>query len=55
MSRITLNRLDSERIRNYISDAKQFKSISNKEIENLIRELESAEIPEPEVAGHFNL
>ncbi|HRH64668.1 MAG TPA: nucleoside diphosphate kinase regulator [Bacteroidia bacterium] len=48
MKRIIINRLDYARIKKSISDAKQFKSISNAEAEKLIKELDSAEIVEPE-------
>ena len=46
--KIIVNRLDYDRIKKCIKDAKQFKSISKKESENLLQELESAEILEPE-------
>ena len=48
MSKIILNRLDYARIKKCISDAKQFKSISNVESENLLKELDSAKVVEPE-------
>jgi regulator of nucleoside diphosphate kinase len=48
MKNIIINRLDYARIKKCISDAKQFKSISNEEAEKLINELDSAEIVEPE-------
>lgn len=48
MSQIIINRLDYARIKKCISDAKQFKSISNNEAEKLIKELESAKVVEPE-------
>lgn len=48
MSKLVLNRLDYARIKNCISDARHFKSISIKEAEKLIHELESAVIVEPE-------
>lgn len=48
MRKIIINRLDYARIKKCISDAKQFKSISNAEAEKLIKELDSAEIVEPE-------
>ena len=48
MSKIILNRIDYARIKKSISDAKQFKSISNAEAEKLINELDSATIVEPE-------
>ena len=47
MKRIILSNLDYSRIYKCISDAKQFKSISNAEAEKLINELDSAEIVEP--------
>jgi regulator of nucleoside diphosphate kinase len=48
MSKIIINRLDYARIKKCIGDAKQFKSISNAEAENLLKELDSAKIVEPE-------
>jgi regulator of nucleoside diphosphate kinase len=48
MGKIIINRLDYARIKKCINDAKQFKSITNAEAEKLIRELDSAEIVEPE-------
>ena len=48
MIKIIVNRLDYDRIRKCIKDAKQFNSISKKEAGNLLQELESAEILEPE-------
>ncbi|MBA7549616.1 Regulator of nucleoside diphosphate kinase [subsurface metagenome] len=48
MSKININRLDFARIKKCISDAKQFNSISNAEAENLLKELDSAKIVEPE-------
>ncbi len=48
MSKIIINRLDYSRITKCISDAKQFRSISNEEAEKLISELDSAKIVEPE-------
>lgn len=48
MSKLIVNRLDYGRIRQCISDAKQFKSISDVEAGKLIKELNSAEIVEPE-------
>ncbi len=48
MNKIILNRLDFARIKKCISDAKQFKSISNAEAEKLITELNSAKIVEPQ-------
>jgi regulator of nucleoside diphosphate kinase len=48
MSKIIINRLDYARIKKCISDAKQFKSISNAEAEKLMNELDSAKVVEPE-------
>ncbi|MCE9538607.1 MAG: hypothetical protein K8R85_05240 [Bacteroidetes bacterium] len=48
MKNIIVNRLDFARIKKCINDAKQFKSITNVEAENLLKELESAQIVEPE-------
>jgi regulator of nucleoside diphosphate kinase len=48
MSRLIINRLDYQRIRRCISDATQFKSITKAEAENLMKELDSATIVEPE-------
>jgi regulator of nucleoside diphosphate kinase len=48
MSKIILNRLDYARIKKCIRDAQLSNSISNHEAESLLRELESAEILEPE-------
>lgn len=48
MSKIIVNRLDYARIKKCINDAKQFKSISNSEAEELLRELDSAKIVEPQ-------
>jgi len=48
MSKIIINRLDYARIKKCISDAKQFKSITSIEAENLLKELDSAKIVEPE-------
>ena len=48
MKKLIINRLDYARIRKCIFDAKQFKSISNAEAEKLIKELDSADIVEPE-------
>ncbi|MEO6902232.1 MAG: nucleoside diphosphate kinase regulator [Bacteroidia bacterium] len=47
MSTLIINRLDYARIKKSISDAKQFKSLSNVEAEKLIKELDSAKIVEP--------
>ena len=53
MSKIILNRLDYSRIKQCLSDAKQFKSISATEAENLLKELNSAKIVEPqEIPGN---
>ncbi len=48
MGNIIINRLDYARIKKCISDAKQFKSLSGVEAENLVNELNSAKIVEPE-------
>jgi regulator of nucleoside diphosphate kinase len=48
MSKLIVNRLDYARIKKSISDARQFKSISNIEAEKLMEELDSATIVEPE-------
>jgi regulator of nucleoside diphosphate kinase len=48
MSKLLINRLDYARIKKCINDSKQFKSISSAESESLLKELESAEIVEPE-------
>jgi len=48
MSKLIINRLDYARIKKSISDAKQFKSISNSEAEKLQQELDAAKIVEPE-------
>lgn len=48
MRNIIVNRLDYARIKKCINDAKQFNSISNAEAQNLLKELNSAEIVEPE-------
>jgi regulator of nucleoside diphosphate kinase len=48
MSKLIINRLDYARINKCISDAKQFKSISDSEAEKLMNELDSAKIVEPE-------
>jgi len=47
MSNIILNRLDYQRIRKNISDARLSKSISAAEAERLINELNSAKVVEP--------
>lgn len=48
MSNLIINRLDYIRIKNSISDAKQFKSISDTDAGKLINELNSARIVEPQ-------
>lgn len=48
MGKLIVNRLDYARIKKCISDAKQFKSISQTETKKLLNELNSAEIVEPE-------
>ena len=48
MSKLIINRLDYARIKKSISDAKQFKSITNAEAEKLLQELDAAKIDEPE-------
>lgn len=48
MGKLIINRLDYARIKKCISDAKQFKSITNDEADRLVKELESAKIVEPE-------
>ena len=48
MSKLIINRLDYARIKKSISDAKQFKSITNAEAEKLLQELDAAKIVEPE-------
>ena len=48
MEKIIINRLDYARIKKCISDARQFKSITDSEVQKLVNELESAEIMEPE-------
>jgi len=48
MGKLIINRLDYARIKKCISDAKQFKSITNDEANRLVKELESAKIVEPE-------
>jgi hypothetical protein len=47
--------LDYDRIKKSIKDAKQFNSIGKKEAGDIMQELESTEILEPESACHFNL
>ena len=48
MSKLIVNRLDYARIKKSISDARQFKSINAADEDKLMRELNSAEIVEPE-------
>ncbi|HND82043.1 MAG TPA: nucleoside diphosphate kinase regulator [Chitinophagales bacterium] len=48
MSRLIVNRLDYARIKKSISDARDFKSINKSESDKLMKELDSAEIVEPE-------
>lgn len=48
MEKIIINRLDYARIKKCINDARQFKSITESELQKLVNELESAEIMEPE-------
>ncbi len=48
MSKIIVNRLDYARIKKCINDAKQLKSITSIEADNLLKELDSAKIMEPE-------
>ena len=48
MSKIIIKRLDYARIKICINDAKQFKSITSIEADNLLKELDSAKIMEPE-------
>ena len=48
MSKTIVNRLDYARIKKCINDAKQFKSITSIEADNLLKELDSAKIMEPE-------
>lgn len=48
MSKIILNKLDYSRIKNAIADAKQYKSISTADAENLMKELNAAQIVEPD-------
>lgn len=48
MEKIIINRLDYARIKKCINDARQFKSITESELQKLVNELESAEIVEPE-------
>ena len=54
MSNIILSRLDYTRIKNYLRDALQNKSITEKESKNLLIELESAKIVDPhDVPGNI--
>ena len=48
MEKIIINRLDYARIKKCINDARQFKSITDSEVQKLVNELESAVIMEPE-------
>lgn len=48
MKKIIINKLDYLRIKQWISNAKQSKSVSNAEAEKLLNELATAEIIEPE-------
>ena len=48
MEKIIINRLDYARIKKCINDARQFKSITDSELQKLVNELESAVIVEPE-------
>jgi regulator of nucleoside diphosphate kinase len=48
MGKIIINKLDYIRIKQWISNAKQTKSVSNAEAEKLLIELENAKITEPE-------
>lgn len=48
MGKIIINRLDYARIKKCINDAMQFQSISKKEADTLLNELETAEILSPE-------
>lgn len=48
MSKIILNKLDYSRIKNAIADARQYKSISTADAENLMKELNAAQIVEPD-------
>ncbi|MBS1759999.1 MAG: nucleoside diphosphate kinase regulator [Bacteroidetes bacterium] len=48
MSKLIINSLDYSRIKKCISDAKLFKSINSNEAEKLLKELNTAEIVEPE-------
>ena len=48
MEKNIINRLDYARIKKCINDARQFKSITESELQKLVNELESAVIMEPE-------
>ena len=48
MNTLIINRLDYARIKKSINDAKQSASISNMEAEKLLKELDVAEIVDPE-------
>jgi len=48
MTNIIVNRIDYARIKKCVNDAKQIKSLTNAEAENLLHELETAKIVEPE-------
>jgi regulator of nucleoside diphosphate kinase len=48
MSKLIVNKLDFSRIKKSIADAKHFNSISTKEADKLVKELESATVVEPE-------
>jgi regulator of nucleoside diphosphate kinase len=48
MNKIIVNRLDYQRIKRSVDDARQLKSISNEEAEKLMKELDSANIVPPE-------
>ncbi len=48
MSKLIVNKLDFNRIKACISDAKQLKSISHSDAEKLLSELNTAQIVEPE-------
>jgi len=48
MKKIILNRLDYARIKKSINVAREYKSIAEKEAEELLNELESAKIVDPE-------
>lgn len=48
MSKLIVNKLDFSRIKKSIADAKHFNSISAKEADKLVKELESATVVEPE-------